>query len=217
MERPQQVLKTYFLVTTKEKSKTELKQTFLERTQRHFAKLVFSFRWDRHCFSEFLYGNHQNNCIQYKTTKTTFPKKPKAVFICIRYRKTSQTKDVKSQSTERSVRKLAQSKHDSAFEPETRIVSCREISAISQNSFFSYNQKKKSKQSSNRHFWNVLNVILESWCFSFGEIAHYFRKVCTKIIKTLAYNTKRRRPRFRKNQKLFLQVFGIARHLKRRM
>ena len=34
----------FFLVTTKEKSKAELKQTFLERTQRHFGKLVFSFR-----------------------------------------------------------------------------------------------------------------------------------------------------------------------------
>ena len=43
VERPQEVLKTEFLVTTKEKGKAELKQTFLERTQRHFGKLVFSF------------------------------------------------------------------------------------------------------------------------------------------------------------------------------
>ena len=44
-----------------------------------------------------------------------------------------------------------------------------------------------------------------------------FRKVCAKIIRTIAHNTKRCRPRFRKNQKLFLKVFGFARHLKRRM
>ena len=50
VERPQEVLKTYFLVTTKEKSKAELEQIFLERTQRHFAKLMFSFRWDRLVF-----------------------------------------------------------------------------------------------------------------------------------------------------------------------
>ena len=70
--------------------------------------------------------------------KTTFPKESKAVFISIRYRKTSQTQDVKSQRTERSVRKIAQPKRDSEFEQETRIVSCREISASSQNSFFIY-------------------------------------------------------------------------------
>ena len=143
VERPQEVLKTYFVVTTKEKSKAELKQTFLERTQCHFGKLVFSFRWDRHYFSEGLSRSHQNNCIQYKTTKTTFPKKSKAVFTSIRYRKTSQTQDVKSQSTEQSVRKKGQPKRASAFEKKARIVSFREISAISQNSFFSYNQKIK--------------------------------------------------------------------------
>ena len=55
--------------------------------------------------------------------------------MSVRYRKTSQTQDVKSQSTERSVRKMAQPKLDSEFEQKTRIVSCREISARSQNSF----------------------------------------------------------------------------------
>ena len=44
-------------------------------------------------------------------------------FLSIRYRKTSQTQDVKSQSTERSVRKIAQPKRDSAFEQKTRFVS----------------------------------------------------------------------------------------------
>ena len=70
-----------------------------------------------------------------KRRRPRFRKKSKAVFISIRYRKTSQTQDVKSQSTERSVRKIAQPKLDSEFEQKTRIVSCREISARSQNSF----------------------------------------------------------------------------------
>ena len=47
--------------------------------------------------------------------------------MSIRYRMTSQTQDVKSQSTKRSVRKLAQPKRDSAFEQKTRKVSSREI------------------------------------------------------------------------------------------
>ena len=64
-------------------------------------------------------------------------------FLSIRYRKTSQTQDVKSQSIEPSLRILAQPKRDSAFEQKTRIVSCREISASSQNIFFSYNQSNK--------------------------------------------------------------------------
>ena len=60
-------------------------------------------------------------------TKTTFPKKSKAVFISIRYHKTSQMQDVKSQSTARSVREIAQSKRESAIEQKTRIVPRREI------------------------------------------------------------------------------------------
>ena len=126
----------------------------------------FPFGGIAHYFSEGLYENHQNNCTQYKTTKTTFPKKSKAVFISIRYHKTSQTQDVKSQSTERSVRKIAQSKRESAFEQKTRIVSCREILASSQNSFFYLQPKNQAEQSSKRHFWNVLNVVLESFCFA---------------------------------------------------
>ena len=37
-----------------------------------------------------------------------------------------------------------------------------------------------------------------------------FRKVCTKIIKTIAHNTKQRRPRFRKNQKLFFSKNSVS-------
>ena len=122
VERPQEVLKTVFLVTTKEKNKAEHKQTILERTQRSFCKVgVFFSVISPNIFSEGLHENHQNNCIQYKTTKSTFPKKSKAVFISIRYPKTSPTQDVKSQRTERSVRKIAQSIRDSAFEQKLRL------------------------------------------------------------------------------------------------
>ena len=105
--------------------------------------------------------------MQYETMKTTFPKKSKAVFISIRYRKTSQTQDVKSQSTERIVLKLAQAKRDSAFEPETRFVSSGEMWASSQNSFFSYNQSKKPTRAQkdkfgtySTSFWKV-SVLLK--------------------------------------------------------
>ena len=141
---------------------------------------------------------------QSKKTKTTFPKKSKAVFLSIRYRKTSQTEDVKSQSTERSVRKLAQPKRDSTFEQETRFVPSKETSGSSQNIFFSYNQTKKQSR--------VQTGIFETYTTSFWKVGVFlavrspiiFRTVCRKIIKTIAHNPKRPRPRFRKNQKLFL-------------
>ena len=44
VERSHECLKTIFVVTVKEKSKAELKQTFLECTQRRFGKFVFSVR-----------------------------------------------------------------------------------------------------------------------------------------------------------------------------
>ena len=85
-------------------------------------------------FSVHLYENHQNNCTQYKTT-TTFPKKTKAVFLSIRYRKTSQTQDVKSQSTKRSLRKLAQAKPNTAVEQKYPIIHEKK-SRTSHNTFF---------------------------------------------------------------------------------
>ena len=88
----------------------------MERTQRRFESLCFPFGEIAQYFSEGLYENQQNDCTQYETTKTTFPKKSKAVFISIRYRKTSQKEDVKSQSTKRSLRKLAQEKPNTAVE-----------------------------------------------------------------------------------------------------
>ena len=49
VERSQQILKTAFLVTTKESSRAELKKTFLERTQRRFGKFLFCSR-NKTCF-----------------------------------------------------------------------------------------------------------------------------------------------------------------------
>ena len=100
-------------------------------------------------------------------TEATFPKKSKAVFLSIRYRKTSQTQDVKSQSTKSSVRKLAHPKRGSAIEQETRMVSSGEIWRSSQNSFFSYNQSNKPTRAQrdifgtySTSFWKV-SVLLK--------------------------------------------------------
>ena len=137
VETPQEVLKTYFLVTTKEKSKAELEQIFLERTQRHFAKLVLSFRWYRPLlFGRFVRkSSKQLHTIQIDEDHVS-EKTKSCFFISIRYHKTSQTQDVKSQSTERSVQEKARPKRHSAFEQKTRIVPIRETSGISENIFF---------------------------------------------------------------------------------
>ena len=133
-----------------------------------------------------------------------FRKKSKAVFIIIRYHKTSQTQDVKSHSTKPSLRKLAQPKCDSAFEQKTRIVPSRETSGSSQNIFFSYNQRKKQSRAQTDIFGLYSTSFWKLGVFLSVRLPNIFRKVCTKIIETIAYNTKRGRPRFRKNQKLFL-------------
>ena len=165
VERSQEVLKTIFVVTTKENSRAELKQTFWNVLKVVLESWCFSFGEIAQNFSEGLYENHQKNSTQYKTTKTTFPNRSKAVFISIRYRKTSQTQDVKSQSSKRSLRKIAQPKRDSAFEQKTRIVPSGGISASSQNSFF-LQPKNQAEQGCKRHFWNVLNVVLENFYFA---------------------------------------------------
>ena len=121
-----------------------------------------------------------------KRRRPRFPKKSKAVFISIRYRKTSQTQDVKSQSTERSVRKTAQQKRESAFEQKTHVVSCREIWGSSQNRFFSYHQRNKPSRAQ--------KGIFGTYSTSFWKVSILLRK-----------------------QKLFLWVFDITRHFKRRM
>ena len=144
VERSQEVLKTIFVVKTKENSRAELKQTFWN---------VLDVVLENWCF--FILVKSPNNfrkvCTKMiktiahntKQRRPRFRKTSKAVFKSIRYSQTSQTQDVKSQSTKRSLRKIAQPKRDSALEQKTRIVSCREISASCQNNFFIYNQRIK--------------------------------------------------------------------------
>ena len=101
-------------------------------------------------------------------TKTTFPKKTKAVFISIRYPKTSQTQELKSENTKPNIRKLAQPKRDSAFEQKTGIVSSIEIWGSSQNRLFSYNQSNKPTRARKDIFWTYLT--------SFRKVSVLFKK-----------------------------------------
>ena len=173
VKRSLEVLKTIFVVTTKENSRAELKQTF----------------W---------------NVLNVVLESLYFAEATKAVFLSIRYHKTSQTQDVKSQSTKRSLRELAQPKRDSAFEQKTRIVPSREVSGSSQKSFV-VTTKRNSRAELKQTLWNVLNTSFwKVGVFPSVKSPKNFRKLCTKIIKTIAHNTKRRRPLFQKNQKLFL-------------
>ena len=112
--------------------------------------------------------------------------------------------DVKSQSTKRSVRERAQLKRDSAFEQKTRFVPNRETPGISQNSFFSYNQRKKQSRAKTDVFATYSTSFWKVGVFLSVKSPNFFRKVRTKIIKTFSHNTKRRRPRFRKKSKAVL-------------
>ena len=133
IQRPKVSSQNIFWVTTEEKSKADLKQTFLERTKRHFGKLVFFFQWNRpKLFGGFVRkSSKQLHTIQNDEDHVS-EKIKSCFFLSIRYRKTSQTQDVKSQSTERSVRKKGQLKRDTEFEQKTRIVSCRESFCFAQ-------------------------------------------------------------------------------------
>ena len=75
--------------------------------------------------------------------KFLFCSRNKCFFISIRYPKTSQTQEVKSENTKPNLRKLAQPKRDSAFEQKRRIVSSREIWGSFQHRCCSYNQRSK--------------------------------------------------------------------------
>ena len=126
-------------------------------------------------------------------------KNQKLFFLSIRYRKTSQTQDVKSQNTKGGVRKLAQAKRDSASEQETRIVSCREISASSQNSFFIYNQRiqpsRAQKDISGTYstsFWKV-SILLKQQKLFFISI-RYPKTSQTQDGKSQSTNRSLRKP-----------------------
>ena len=110
----------------------------------------------------------------------------------------------KSQSSERSVQKIAQMKRDSAFEQKTRMPPSRDTSGSSQNIFFSYNQRKKQSRAQTDNFGTYSTSFWKVGVFFLVKSPNISRKVCRKIIKTIAYKTKRRRPRFRKYQKLLL-------------
>ena len=124
--------------------------------------------------------------------KFLFSRKTKAVFISIRYYKASQTQDVKSQSTKRSLQELAQPKRNSAFEQKTRIVPSREFSGSSQNRFFSYNQRKKPSNAQKDNFGTYSTSFWKVCVFLLVKSPKIFRTVCTKTIETTAHNTKRR-------------------------
>ena len=68
-----------------------------------------------------------------------FAQETKAVFISIRYHKTSQPQDVKTQSTNRNLRKLVQAKPNSAAGTKLGINSRTLISWTSHNTLFSRN------------------------------------------------------------------------------
>ena len=75
--------------------------------------------------------------------------------------------DVKSHSTESSVRKISQPKGDAAFEQKTRIVSCRAISSSSQNSLF-YLQPKNQAELSWAELSRAQTDIFGTYSTSFG-------------------------------------------------
>ena len=128
-----------------------------------------------------------------KRQRPRFRKESIAVFISIRYRKTSQTRDVKSHSTKRSVRKLAQPKRDSAFEQKTRFVPSRGTSGSSQNSFLIYNQiiqpsraQKDIFGTYSRSFWKFIVFLKKKAVF----VSIWYHKTSrTQDVKS--QNTKR--------------------------
>ena len=99
-----------------------------------------------------------------------FAQETKAVFISIRYPETSQTQDVKNQISKRSLRELAQLKRDSAFE-QKHVSFQVERSQEVLKAIFVVKTKENSRAELKQTFWNVLHIVLESWCFLSGEIA----------------------------------------------
>ena len=115
----------------------------------------------------------------------------------------SQIHDLKP-NIKRTSRQPAQPKRDSAFAQKTRIVSSREIWGSSQNRFFSYNQRNKPSRAQKVFFGTYSMSFWKVCVFLSVKSPNNVRKVWTKIIKTIAYNTKLRRPRFQKKSKAVL-------------
>ena len=133
-----------------------------------------------------------------------YAQETKAVFISIRYPKTPQTQDVKSQSTKRSLRELVQPKRDSAFEQKHVLFQVERSEEILKTICLSYNHRKKQSRIQKDISGTYPTSFWKLGAFLLVRSPFIFRKVCTKIFKTIAYNTKRQRPRFRKYQKLFI-------------
>ena len=73
--------------------------------------------------------------------------------------------------------------------------------------FFSYNQRKK-QSSAQKDIFGTYSTSFWKFCVLLSvKSPNIFRKVCAKIIKTIAHNTKQRRPRVRKKSKaVFLSI-----------
>ena len=116
VERSEEVLKTNFLVTTKKKPSRAQKDNFGTYSTSFWKVCVFFSVKSPNIFRTVCTKIIKTNAHITKRQRPRFQKKSKAVFLSIRYRKTSQTQDVKSQSTKRSLRKLAQAKPNTAVE-----------------------------------------------------------------------------------------------------
>ena len=117
-----------------------------------------------------------------------FAQETKAVFISIRYPKTSQTQNVKSESTKRSLRKLAQPNRDSAFEQKHVLFQVERSEEVLKTIFCSYNQRKK-QSSARKDIFGTYSTSFLKFCVLLSVILpNIFRKVCAKIIKTIAHN-----------------------------
>ena len=136
VDRSEEVLKTDFLVTTKETSAAELKRQFWN---------VLNVVLESFCFAQ----------------------ETKAVFISIRYHKTSQTQDVKSQSTKRSLRSLAQPKRDSAFEQKDVLFQVERSEEVLKKAFLVTTEATSP--------WGFEKTFLERTQRHFGKFVFSFR------------------------------------------
>ena len=173
VERSEEVLKTAFSNTTEATCPPQLKKTFLERTQHRLGKFLFCSR-NKSCFYKYSITQDSSNA------GCKEPKKPNVAFEVWRSR------NVTLHLNEKHVLFLS-----------------RDISGISQNNFFSYNQLKNQSRAQKDNFGTYSTSFWKVCVFLSVKSPIFFQTVCTKIIKTIAHNTKRVRPRFQKNQKLF--------------
>ena len=136
--------------------------------------------------------------------KFLFCSRNKSCFISIRYPKTSQTQDVKSESTKRSLRKLAQPKRYSASEQKTRTFHVERSQQVLKTNFVVTTKKKNQSRAQKDVFGTYSTSFWKVGVFLSVKSPIISRTVCTKINKTIACNTKRWKLRIQINEKLFL-------------